>query len=67
MENPHTLLFTDTINPDPKPLQQISANFEALGSASKYVDPETGEVMGGGGLTDAEVSKRVAKIAAAVN
>lgn len=65
--NPHTLFFTDSINPEPKPLQQIAVSYEAIGLASKYVDPETGAVFGGGGLTDAEIDSRMKKIAAAVN
>uniref|UniRef100_A0A7S1YJN6 Uncharacterized protein n=1 Tax=Grammatophora oceanica TaxID=210454 RepID=A0A7S1YJN6_9STRA len=65
--NPQTLDFTDIPNPDPKPLQKISVSYEAMGVASKYVDMETGEMMGGGGLTEEEFESRASKIAKSVN
>jgi hypothetical protein len=63
--NPHQLLFTDSNNPVPKPVQKITVTFEGIGVASKYVDPATGLVTEAG-LTDQEEDDRGAKIAAAV-
>jgi hypothetical protein len=45
--NPHQLVFADTDNPDPKPVQKITVNFESIGVSNsvsnRYVDPVTGE------------------------
>ena len=62
-----TLNFTETVNPDPLPIQRVSISFEAIGVASKYVDMDSGEIMGGGGLTVEEAESRASKIAAAEN
>jgi hypothetical protein len=63
--NPHQLIFTATNNPDPKPVQKITVNFESIGVSNRYVDPVTGEETAMG-LTDQERADRDAKIEAAV-
>jgi hypothetical protein len=64
--NPHKLDFTDTSNPDPKPVQAISVTFEAVGETITYIDPVTGnEIPAVPGLTEQEYIDREAKIAAA--
>jgi hypothetical protein len=64
--NPHKLFFTNTDNPDPKPVQKITVTFEGIGVANKYVDPVTDQLMPAVGLTEQEAADREAKISAAV-
>ena len=64
--NPHKLHFTDTSNPDPKPVQAISVTFEVVGETNTYIDPVTGsKVPSVPGLREQESIDREAKIAAA--
>ena len=64
-ENPHKLHFTETNNPDPKPIQAISVTFEGVGRSNIYTDPATGGVIPAKrGLTDPEADERKVKIAA---
>ena len=64
--NPHKLHFTDTSNPDQKPVQAICVTFEAVDETNKYIDPVTGnEIPAVPGLTEQESIDHEAKIAAA--
>jgi len=63
-ENPHKLHFTDTNNPDPKPVQAITVTFEGVGETNSYIDPLTDKMTPKvPGLTEYEASDRAAKIA----
>lgn len=65
-ENLHKLHFTETNNPDPKPIQAISVTFEGVGRSSIYTDPATEDVIPAKrGLTDPEADERKVKIALA--
>jgi hypothetical protein len=64
--NPHFLHFTDTMNPEPKPLMNIDVFFEDIGIPSKYIDPASGEIMPTPGLTEDEATSRAAKIGEAI-
>ena len=63
-ENSHKLHFTDTNNPDPKPVQAITVTFEGVGETNMYVDPLTGNMTPKvPGLTKEAALDRAAKIA----
>lgn len=64
--NPHKLHFTDTSNPDPKPVQAISVTFEGVGETNTYIDPVTGNAIPAvPRLTEQEsIDREAAKIAA---